>query len=108
VFDKAIAATVSINSEMPTYFTVCSTSGSWSANPTSQSKLVTAIIEYFTTGIAVTLRKNFNMTLHSAAPRPRGNKTPAAQYRLLHCKIANRIGHLANPTTRPRSQVSEK
>ena len=77
---QAIAATASINSEMPTYFTVCSTSGSWSANPTSQSKLVTAIIEYFTAGIAVSLRKNFSMTLHSAAPRPRGN-------RLLHCNI---------------------
>jgi len=34
----------------------------------------------FTAGIAVSLRKNFSMTLHSAAPRPRGN-------RLLHCNI---------------------
>ena len=82
-FGQAIAATASIKSEMPTYFAVCSTSGSWSANPTSQRKLATAMIEYFTAGIAVSLRKNFSMTLHSAAPRPRG--TQLLQCNIIYC-----------------------
>jgi hypothetical protein len=68
---------------------------------------VIAMIEYFTAGIAVHLRKNFNMTLHSAAPRPRGNKTPATQYTILHCEMANRIRHLAMLATRKPDQVSE-
>jgi hypothetical protein len=51
-----MAATATISSEMPTYFAVCITSGSWSANPTSQSRLAIAISEYFTAGIAVYFR----------------------------------------------------
>lgn len=88
---QAVAASASIKSEMPTYFAACVTSGSWSANPTSQSKLVTAISEYFTAGIAVHFLKNFNMTLHSAAPPARGTMITAVQYSLLRCKMANRI-----------------
>jgi hypothetical protein len=65
-----MAATATISSEMPTYFAVCITSGSWSANPTSQSRLAIAISEYFTAGIAVYFRKNFNMTPLRRAPVP--------------------------------------
>jgi len=38
------------------------------------------VVTGFTAGIAVSLRKNFSMTLHSAAPRPRGTQ-------LLQCNI---------------------
>ena len=69
-------------------------SGSWSANPTSQRKLVTAIIEYLTAGIAVSLRKNFSMTLHSATPGPAALNYCNAIYNLLQCEMANCIAAL--------------
>jgi hypothetical protein len=57
------------------------------------------MIEYFTAGIAVHFFKNFNMTLHSAAPPGLAafNKLLQCKYNLLHCKKANPVGDPVYP-----------
>src|SRR5664279_576493 len=75
-----MTATTTINSEMPTYFAVCTRSGSWSDSPNSQSAEAAAIREYLSHGDAF----NFlSMVLRSAAPPG----THGMSYALLRCNI---------------------
>src|SRR5476651_358049 len=76
-----MTATATIKSEMPTYFAVCTRSGSWSERPNSQSAEAPAIREYLSHGDAF----NFlSMVLRSAAPPG----CCGMSYALLRCNIS--------------------